>query len=58
MKDGREIGKVTSGAFSPILEKNIGLAYIEKTAGKIGDTIEISARGRSMPAEIVKTPFV
>ena len=24
----------------------------------IGDTIEISTRGRSMPAEIVKTPFV
>ncbi|RMF59115.1 MAG: glycine cleavage system aminomethyltransferase GcvT, partial [Calditrichaeota bacterium] len=29
-KDGQTIGQVTSGAFSPILEQNIGLAYISK----------------------------
>ena len=57
-RGGQEIGQVTSGAFSPILEKNIGLAYIAKEAGKIGDEIEIEARGRSLPAQIVKTPFV
>jgi aminomethyltransferase len=57
-KAGKEIGQVTSGAFSPVLEKNIGLAYIAKEFAKLDEEIEIEARGRAVPAKIVKTPFV
>ncbi len=57
-RDGEEIWQVTSGAYSPILEKNIGLALIRRDAARIGDEIEIEARGRSAAAQIVKTPFV
>ena len=28
LKNGDAIGEVTSGAYSPVLEKNIGLAYV------------------------------
>lgn len=58
LKNGEDIGHVTSGCFSPILEKNIGLGYVKIEYAKIGESIEISARGRSVPAQIVKTPFV
>ena len=57
-KDGSEIGHVTSGCFSPILEKNIGLGYVATEFSDIGQVITIDARGREINAEIVKTPFV
>ena len=58
VKGENVIGHVTSGAYSPILEKNIGLGYIAIDHAKVGESIEIRARGRTAPAEIVKTPFV
>jgi aminomethyltransferase len=35
-KDGRKIGTVTSGTVSPILEKGIGLGYVNKDLSKTG----------------------
>lgn len=58
LKNGTEIGHVTSGCYSPILEKNIGLGYVNIQYAHVGEEIEISARGRTAPAKIVKTPFV
>ena len=58
IKNGETIGQVTSGAFSPILEKNIGLGYINKDFAKIGEEVSVEARGRTASAQIVKTPFV
>jgi len=57
-KGGADVGQVTSGAYSPILERNIGLAYVAKDYAKVDEEIEIEARGRTVPAKIVKTPFV
>jgi len=54
----QKVGHVTSGAFSPILEKNIGLGYIQIDHARVGTAIEIESRGRRFAAEIVKTPFV
>ncbi len=60
-EDGR-IGEVTSGAFSPILEKNIGLGYIDLPFATVGEEIQISTArdgdGRRSAAKVVKTPFV
>ncbi len=56
--EGKEVGHVTSGCYSPILEKNIGLGYVAVEHAGIGNKIVINARGREVPAEIVKTPFV
>ena len=57
-KDGIETGYVTSGCFSPILGKNIGLGYIKIENTNIGNQFQINARGRKTSAEIIKTPFV
>ncbi|MBT3684841.1 MAG: glycine cleavage system aminomethyltransferase GcvT, partial [Cryomorphaceae bacterium] len=51
------IGKVTSGTFSPVLKKGIGLAYINSINLK-DDLIYIKIRNNLSKAEIVKTPFI
>ncbi len=57
LKDGEEIGYVTSGTFSPSLDKGIGMGYINAPFHEVGTPITISIRGREVPAQVVKTPF-
>ena len=53
-----KIGVVTSGSMSPMLSKNIGLAYINEGHNKTGTPIEILIRDKKIKATIVKTPFL
>jgi aminomethyltransferase len=52
-----EIGEVTSGNLSPILQKGIGMGYVPPVAARPGATILIDIRGKSCPAVVVKPPF-
>lgn len=54
---GREVGKVTSGTFSPTLERPIAMAYVESDAAKSGQSVEIDIRGKREPASVVSLPF-
>ena len=57
MVDGQPVGTMTSGSFSPMREVGIGLAYLD--AGiDIGDAVEVDVRGKGVPAEVVRPPFV
>lgn len=56
--DGKKIGIVTSGNISPMLNKNIGLAYIDNGFNKTGSEIFISVRDKKIKATVVKTPFL
>lgn len=56
-KDGREIGVVTSGTFSPSLKVGIGLALIDPQFA-IGDDVTVDIRGRESSATISALPFV
>jgi aminomethyltransferase len=56
--NGDEIGTVTSGTVSPILEKGIGLGYVSKEKSKIDTVIHIQIRNKMVPATIIKPPFV
>jgi len=58
MAGGEQIGEVTSGNVSPALNVGIGLGYVKKEFSEPGTQIEISARGKTFPAEVVKFPFV
>jgi aminomethyltransferase len=54
---GRTVGRVTSGAFGPSLERAIALAYVE-TAFVAPDTrLEVVAGTTRIPARVVKRPF-
>jgi len=48
---------VASGAPSPTLRKNIGLAYLPKKGYKAGATFGVVIRGKVLKAVVVKTPF-
>jgi aminomethyltransferase len=54
---GREVGQVTSGTFSPTLEKSIAMAYLEIDAAKVGEQVEVDIRGKREPATLVDLPF-
>ena len=55
--DGKVIGEVTSGAFSPTLGENIGLALIEAGYAGVGKPLQVEIRGKWMQAEQIKMPF-
>ena len=48
-------GEVTSGTFSPTLQRSIGLARVP---AKTGDRCEVEIRGKLVPARVVRPPFV
>ena len=54
----KKIGVVTSGSMSPVLNKNIGLAYIDNGFNKNGTPIEILIRDKKIKATVTKTPFL
>ena len=54
----KQIGEVTSGTHSPQLSQGIGLAYIDTEYNKLNQPISINIRGKLVPAQIVKTPFI
>jgi len=55
--DGQEIGVVTSGNLSPLLQKGIGLGYAPTNFSMPGTQFEVAIRGRLHPAVVVKLPF-
>ena len=55
---GNNIGFVTSGSFSPTLNKNIGLALVEVDYSKEDIEIDIVIRNKLVKAKIIKTPFI
>jgi aminomethyltransferase len=55
--DGKEIGIVTSGTFSPTLNKAIGLAFIDNNFSAPDTEIEVAIRDTMTAAKIVKLPF-
>jgi aminomethyltransferase len=57
-KDGRHVGEVTSGTVSPVLNKGIGMGYVQKPFYKVGTQLDIVIRKKRVPATIIKPPFV
>ncbi len=55
--DGEPAGKVTSGTFSPSLQRPVALGYVPRKKAKIGTVVDVSIRGKAFPAKVVKPPF-
>jgi aminomethyltransferase len=49
-------GEITSGSFSPTLQRSIALARVPNGV-QIGDTVQVSVRDKSLAAQVVKYPF-
>ena len=55
--EGREVGAVSSGTFSPMLNKPIGMGYVETAFAEPGTGLEVAIRTKRCPATVVKLPF-
>jgi len=53
----QEIGVVSSGTFSPTLNKSIGMAFLLPESAKPGEEVQVIIRNKPHRAQIVKTPF-
>lgn len=58
LPDGTPLGTVCSGILSPTLGKGIAMAYVPAALGKVGTDVNIIVRGKAVPAQIVKKPFL
>jgi aminomethyltransferase len=57
LRDGETVGVVTSGTFSPSLERGIGMAYLAADLAVPGSAVEIDVRGKRRPARIASKPL-
>ena len=57
-RDGRQVGILTSGNFSPMRERGIGLGFVDAEARALdGDEVTVVQRGRQHPAHLVRPPL-
>ncbi len=52
------IGRVTAGAWSPRLERNIGYAWVPASHREVGTRLELGANGTTRAATVAALPFV
>jgi aminomethyltransferase len=53
-----EIGRVTSGGFSPSLQHPIAMAYVDAEVAAPGTAVELDNRGKRLAAKVVPLPFL
>jgi len=54
----KKAGFVTSGSFSPTLDENIGMGYLQNQYAEVGREISILIRNREVKAKVVELPFI
>ncbi len=54
---GEPVGRVTSGSWSPTLEKAIGTAHVPSRLAAEGTELAVRVRRRELPAVVVPLPF-
>ena len=57
-KNGKKVGKITSGTLSPCLGIGIAMAYVHPDYRTVGDELDIIIRDKPVKAKVVKPPFV
>ncbi len=54
---GEQVGRVTSGGYSPTLEKSIAMGYLPPSLAVEGTELEVEVRGKRLAARVVPRPF-
>lgn len=57
VKDGQVVGEVTSGTFSPTLQKSIAMAFVDANHAAEGTGLSVDIKGELNAAKVVKLPF-
>ena len=56
--EGNEVGRVTSGGFSPSLQQPIGMGYVATALSEPGTALKLEQRGKLFAAKVASMPFV
>ncbi len=57
LAEGKVVGEVTSGTFSPTFGRPIAMAYVDRLVASDGTELAVDIRGKSAPATVVSLPF-
>ena len=56
--EGNEVGKITSGGFSPSLQRPIAMGYVASHLADDGTALKLEQRSKLFDARVVPMPFV
>ncbi len=56
-KDGKIIGRITSGTVSPILEKPIAMGYVNTEFAKVDEMVDVMIRDKAVTSKNYKITF-
>ena len=54
---GEQVGRVTSGGYSPTLEASIAMGYLPSSLAAASTDVEVEVRGKRLAARVVPRPF-
>src|SRR5437867_11576466 len=55
--NGEQVGRVTSGTFSPLIRQGIALCYLAIDYSEPRTPVEVKVRDSTAPAEVTRPPF-
>ena len=58
MSNGKAVGVITSGGFGPSAGGPVALGFVPPDLAKAGQALELMVRGKALPAQVIKLPFV
>src|SRR5574338_13345 len=56
--EGNEVGRITSGGFSPSLQRPIAMGYVAAPLAEAGTALKLEQRGKLFDATVAAMPFV
>ena len=56
--EGNQVGRVTSGGFSPTLQRPIAMGYVASQLADAGTALKLEQRGKLFDARVAAMPFV
>ena len=57
LKDGKEVGYITSALQSPKLNQPVALAYVRKECNQLGSVLAVRSAAGEITATVVALPF-
>jgi aminomethyltransferase len=57
LKDGNEVGVVTSGTISPLTRSAIGMGYVPPPYSSVATELEVGIRGSGHGMRVAEWPF-
>ncbi|HKH28437.1 MAG TPA: glycine cleavage system aminomethyltransferase GcvT [Sphingomicrobium sp.] len=57
-EEGNEVGRITSGGFSPSLQRPIAMGYVASHLAEVGTSLKLQQRAKLFDARVAPLPFV